>query len=95
MITKCMTISRAPGTENTPMVKIANRTLDAMGFGIGASVVVAYEQERNVISISLGTKHESNNVLSKTSISGLAVSDYEEADVRRALPFASCYGRDK
>ena len=82
MITKHMTISRAPGTENTPMVKIANRTLDAMGFGIGAAVVVAYEQERNVISISLRTKHESSNVLPKTSISSVAVSDYEEADVR-------------
>lgn len=83
MITKHMTISRAPGTENTPMVKIANHTLDAMGFGIGAAVVVAYEQERNVISISLRTKYEQRNVLSKApSISGVAVSDYEEADVR-------------
>ena len=62
MITKNMTISRAPGTENTPMVKIANRTLDAMGFKIGSKVVVAYEyeSERNVISISLRTNHESN-----------------------------------
>ena len=64
MITKTMTVSRAPGTENTPMVKIANRTLDSMGFRIGSKVVVEYEyeRERNVISISLRTNHESNNV---------------------------------
>lgn len=62
MITKHMTVTRAPGTERTPMVKIANSALDAMGFNIGSKVVVAYEQERNVISISLKTNYESNNV---------------------------------
>lgn len=72
MITKTMTISRAPGTENMPMVKIANRALDAMGFNIGSKVVVAYERERNVISISLRTNHESNNV--STPGSGVALS---------------------
>ncbi len=69
MITKTMTISRAPGTERTPMVKIANSALDAMGFRIGSKVVVAYERERNVINISLKNNYESNIQKSPVALS--------------------------
>ena len=51
MTTKHITVTRAPGTDRTPMVKLANQLLAAMGFAIGAPIEVVYQ--RGVITLRI------------------------------------------
>ena len=60
MIARTMVIVRAPGSEDTPMVKIANRLLDTMGFSVGTHIEVIYQQGQ--IIIKLINENEFNNV---------------------------------
>ena len=45
-----MVISRAPGTDDTPMLKIANRLLESMGFKITSHVEVIYQEGKITIN---------------------------------------------
>ena len=56
MTLRRMVVTRAPGSDDKPMVKIANRLLETMGFEIGAPIEVAYRE--GVITI---TKLEIND----------------------------------
>lgn len=51
MTTKRITVTRAPGTDRTPMVKLANQLLDTMGFAIGAPIEVVYQ--RGIITLRI------------------------------------------
>ena len=51
MIAKQQTVTRAPGTDRTPMVKLANQLLKTMGFSIGTPIEVAYR--RGVITLTI------------------------------------------
>lgn len=66
MTIRMMTVVRTPGTDNKPMVKIANQLLLTMGFAIGVPIEVTYEQ--GLISIRrLDNNYEPNNNLQAPS----------------------------
>ncbi len=48
-LTRRMLVVRTPGTDNKPMIRIANRFLSDAGFTIGSTVEVLYR--RGVIII--------------------------------------------
>ena len=62
MTTRKMTVTRAPGTDSKPMVRIANQLLNTMGFTIGAPVEVTYRE--GVITITK-LKHEHEHYVQK------------------------------
>ena len=63
MTARQMTIVRAPSTNNTPMLRIVNKTLRAMGFDIGTAVAVSYRPGVIVIKkVTKVTKDHGNNI---------------------------------
>lgn len=44
MTVRRMTVVRCPGTMDRPMIKIANSTLETMGFTMGASIEITYQE---------------------------------------------------
>jgi len=52
-----MVISRAPGTDDTPMLKIANRLLESMQFPINSKVEVIYQEGKITIN-KLQSQHD-------------------------------------
>ena len=61
MTVKRMTVVRNPGTMDRPMIKLANATLEDMGFEMGTPIEVSYQ--RDLITIrNLNDNHESNNL---------------------------------
>ena len=63
-----MTVVRTPGTDRTPMVKIANQLLSAMGFAIGVPIEVVYSQ--NLITLrTLNYEHQLQKPSSPVALS--------------------------
>src|SRR3989344_2142308 len=60
MSVRRQTVVRNPGTLDCPMIKIANSTLEDMGFEMGTAIEVSYQQ--NLITIRNITQHEHNNI---------------------------------
>lgn len=61
MTVRRMTVVRCPGTMDRPMIKIANSTLEYMGFEMGTAVEVSYQ--RGVITVrKLDDHHEPDNL---------------------------------
>ena len=71
-----MSVVRTPGTEDKPMIRIANRFLSDAGFKIGSTVEVSYQS--GVIIIKKLNEHESN-IHEERSISDLSIADDTEA----------------
>lgn len=66
MTVKRQTVVRNPGTMDKPMIKIANSTLEDMGFEMGTPIEVSYQ--RGLITIrNLNDNHESNNLQNPAS----------------------------
>jgi len=57
-IIRKMSVTRTPGTDKTPMVRITNNLLTKTGFTLGTHIEVSYEQ--NIIIIKKLT-HEHNS----------------------------------
>lgn len=76
MTTKRITVTRAPGTDRTPMVKLANQLLATMGFAIGAPIEVVYQ--RGVITLRI-VNHANNLQTSSGPLSLSAASDATDA----------------
>jgi len=61
MTVRRQTVVRNPGTFDRPLIKIANSTLEDMGFEMGTPIEVSYQQ--NLITIrNINNQHEHNNV---------------------------------
>lgn len=56
-LTRTMSVVRTPGTDNKPMIRIANNFLADADFSIGSTVEVSYQH--NIIIIKK-IKHEYN-----------------------------------
>lgn len=56
-----ITVVRCPGTDRTPMLKLANRQLLACGFSLGTRVSVEYERGRITISLT-SQPYEPDNI---------------------------------
>ena len=65
--TRKMSVVRTPGTDNKPMIRIANNFLAGADFSIGSTVEVSYGH--NIIIIKKITKHEHNNIQEICSVS--------------------------
>ena len=76
-----MSVVRTPGTEDRPMIRIANRFLSDAGFEIGGTVEVHYQN--GVIIIKKLNEHESNNIQKADSVADEPVSDDAEQSIRR------------
>lgn len=61
MTVRRMTVVRCPGTMDRPMIKIANSTLEDVGFEMGTAIEVLYQRDEIVIR-KLKDYHEPNNV---------------------------------
>ena len=59
MTVKRQTVVRNPGTMDKPMIKIANSTLEDMGFELGTPIEVSYQ--RDLITIR-NINHEHDNI---------------------------------
>src|SRR3990167_961884 len=60
MTVRRQTVVRNPGTMDRPMIKIANSTLEDMGFEMGTPIEVSYQ--RDLITIRNINQHEHNNI---------------------------------
>jgi len=62
MTVRRMTVVRCPGTMDRPMIKIANSTLEDMGFEMGTAIEVSYVRRGEIIIRKLKDKHEPDNL---------------------------------
>jgi len=53
-----MTVTRAPGTETLPCIKISNQSLQKAGFALGDLISVTYKRNVIVIKRSKENNHE-------------------------------------
>jgi antitoxin component of MazEF toxin-antitoxin module len=67
-----MSVVRTPGTNDKPMIRIANKFLADANFSIGSTVEVSYE--RNIIIIKKLNKHEYNNLQKADSVTNLSIA---------------------
>lgn len=82
-----MTVVRAPGTDETPMIKIANQLLKAAGFGIGTPVEVAYGP--GIITVKI-INHANHLQTPQRPVAHSAAS--VQADARKGVGY-SRYGK--
>ena len=59
MTVRRMVVVRSPGTETRPEIRISNSWLLLAGFTVGASIEVAYQKNKIIIT-KIETNHEHN-----------------------------------
>lgn len=74
-------VTRCPGSDDTPMVKVANRLLETMEFKIGVLIEVTYQ--RGKITIRRINEQHANNQLQKPSGPVSLSAATSSADVER------------
>jgi len=73
LLSRKMSVVRTPGTNDKPMIRIANKFLADANFSIGSTVEVSYE--RNIIIIKkLNKQYEFNNIQKADSVTNLSIA---------------------